>query len=252
MGKAEPGKGKRGESEAAKLMRDEWGVQAHRGPGSRRRDAILDAFASADDCEVSPRLPQRRKRFASLPTELYDRDEVERLIGVCSKRAPTGLRNRALVALLYSSGLRLGEALALRPHDLDLERGVVHVRRGKGGKSRRSGLFRFAEPHLKMWIARREELEAGDVDPLFCKLDGGPIDQSYVRHLLPRLARKAGIPKRVHAHGFRHSHAAELDRAGIRLKHISEQLGHARPSTTDTYLSRIGSANLVEAIQDVA
>jgi site-specific recombinase XerD len=188
----------------------------------------------------------------TLPTEIYDQAEVERLIGACSKRAPTGLRNRALIALLYGSGLRLGEAQALRPHDVDLERGIVHVRRGKGGKSRRSGLFRFAVPHLEAWLARRAELGAGDLAPLFCTLDSGPIDQSYVRHLLPRLARKAGILKRVHAHGLRHSHAAELDRAGLRLKHISEQLGHARPSTTDTYLTRIGSAGLVEAIQEVA
>ena len=188
----------------------------------------------------------------TLPAEVYDQHEVERLIQVCSKRAPTGLRNRALVALLYGSGLRISEALALRPHDVDLNRGIVHVRRGKGGKSRRSGIFRFAVPHLARWIARREKLEAGDLAPLFCTLDGGEIDQSYVRHLLPRLGRKAGLSKRVHAHGFRHSHAAELDRAGVRLKHISEQLGHARPSTTDTYLSRIGSAGLVEAIQEVA
>jgi site-specific recombinase XerD len=219
----------------------------------RQRDAILDIFASADDCEVSLRFPLRRKEPASLPTELYEKAEVERLIGACSKRAPTGVRNRALLAFLFSSGLRLGEALALRPHDVDLDRGIVHVRRGKGGKSRRSGLFRFAEPHLAAWIAAREKLDgAHDLAPLFCKLDGGKIDQSYVRHLLPRLARKAGLQVRVHAHGFRHSHAAELDKAGVRLKHISEQLGHARPSTTDTYLSRIGSAGLVEAIQEVA
>jgi integrase/recombinase XerD len=185
-----------------------------------------------------------------MPDEVYTQEEVERLIKACSKRAPTGLRNRALVALLYSSGLRISEALALRPHDLT--EGQVHVRRGKGGKSRRSAMFRFAEPHLRAWIARREALGVGDLAPLFCTLDGGPVDSSYVRHLLPRIGRKAGLLKRVHAHGFRHSHAAALDQAGVRLKHISLQLGHAHASTTDTYLSRIGSAGLVEAIQEVA
>lgn len=113
-------------------------------------------------------------------------------------------------------------------------------------------MFRFAEPHLAAWIAAREKLGVGELAPLFCTLDGGAMDQSYVRHLLPRLGRKAGLQKRVHAHGFRHSHAAALDEAGVRLSHISLQLGHARPSTTDTYLSRIGSAGLVEAIQEVA
>jgi len=188
----------------------------------------------------------------SLPSEVYTQEEVAKLIKACSYRAPTGIRNRALIALLYSSGLRLSEALALRPHDIDTGRGVVHVRRGKGGKSRRAGLFLFAVPWLAAWTAVREQqVGAGQLCPYFCTLDGGKVDQSYVRHLLPRLARKAGIAKRVHAHGFRHSHAAELDRAGVRLAHISEQLGHARPSTTDTYLTRIGSAGLVEAIQGV-
>ena len=100
----------------------------------------------------------------NLPTELYEQDEVEALIGACSKRAPTGVRNRARVALLFGSGLRISEALALRPHDVDLERGIVHVRHGKGGKSRRSGLFRSAEPHLARWTAAREKLKEASID----------------------------------------------------------------------------------------
>jgi len=187
-----------------------------------------------------------------LPDEVYEQEEVDLLIRQCSKRCPTGLRNRALIATLYSTGLRLAEALALRPVDVDLGLGTVHVRKGKGGKPRRSGIFEFAAPHIATWIEARERLGVGELAPLFCTLEGGKVGQAYIRHLLPRLGKKAGIPKRIHAHGFRHSHAAELDKAGLRLTHISRQLGHARPSTTDTYLQRVSAAGLVEAVREVA
>ena len=156
------------------------------------------------------------------------------------------------MALLYSSGLRLAEALALRLHDVDLDAGVVHVRRGKGGKSRRSGMFRFGEPHVRAWLARRAQLGVGELAPSSAPWTGDrsdrPTSDTSCRAWAGRPgSRSASTPT---ASGTRH--AAELDKAGVRLTHISEQLGHARPSTTDTYLTRIGSAGLVEAIQGVA
>lgn len=187
-----------------------------------------------------------------LPTETYTQDDLELLLRACSKRCPTGLRNRALLALLWSSGLRIAEALALRPHDLDLDAGTVLVRRGKGGKPRESALFRLANPHVEAWIAAREKLPAGETAPLFCTLAGGPLDQSYVRHLVRRLGKKAGIRKRMHPHGFRHSHTAELLNADVKFILISRQLGHSRPSTTDVYCARFAANGLVENIREVA
>jgi integrase/recombinase XerD len=186
----------------------------------------------------------------ALPTEVYTQAEVEQLIQMCGKRGPTGLRNRALLALLYSTGLRIAEALALRLHDL--EAGGVHVRRGKGSKPRRSAMFRFAEPHLRAWIAAREQLGVGDLAPLFCTLQGKEVGQAYVRHLLRRLGKKAGIAKRMHPHAFRHSHTAALLEGGAQFLDVSRQLGHARPSTTDTYTRRIPCPDLVERIREIA
>jgi site-specific recombinase XerD len=72
------------------------------------------------------------------------------------------------------------------------------------------------------------------------------IEQSYVRHLLPRLARKAGVEKRVHAHGLRHAYAVELEREGATVSTIRDLLGHSSLAVTDRYLRRIGASEAVE------
>jgi integrase/recombinase XerD len=82
--------------------------------------------------------------------------------------------------------------------------------------------------------------------PLICTLDGGAVRQDYVRHLLPRLARRAGIEKRVHCHALRHAYAVELEREGATLSTIRDLLGHSSAATTDRYLRRLGASDAVE------
>src|SRR5262249_55868784 len=84
---------------------------------------------------------------------------------------------------------------------------------------------------------------------LFCTSAGGPISPSYVRTLLPRLARMADIDKRVHAHGLRHTHAAELASEGVPVHLVQRQLGHRSLATTDTYLRAISGADVIAAIR---
>ena len=119
----------------------------------------------------------------------------------CSARAPTGVRNRALIAVLWRCGLRISEALQLELRDVDLQAGTVRVRHGKGDRSRTVGLDEQTTALMARWLDRRRKLGAGARAPIFCTLQGGRLDSSYVRRLLPRLARKAGIDRRVHAHG---------------------------------------------------
>jgi integrase len=76
---------------------------------------------------------------------------------------------------------------------------------------------------------------------VFSTLEGRDVDQSYVRHLLPRLARKAGIEKRVHAHALRHAYAVELEREGATVSTIRDLLGHSSAAVTDRYLRRLGA-----------
>ena len=129
--------------------------------------------------------------------------EAVALIRACSPRAPTGIRNRALIAVLWRCGLWISEALALELRDVDLEAGTIRVRHGKGDKSRTVGIDEQTAALLARWLDRRRGLGPGARAPVFCTLKGGRLDPSYVRHLLPRLARKADVPRRVHAHGLR-------------------------------------------------
>lgn len=170
------------------------------------------------------------------------------LLGACSTRSSTGLRARALIVLLYRSGLRLAEALALHPGDVDLEAGTVRVLDGKGHRPRTVGIDPGAAAILERWSARRRELGLGGRHPLLCTLGGGHLGTSYVRRLLPRLGARAGINRRVHAHGLRHAHAAELSAEGFPTALIRDQLGHASLATTDRYLRHIAPAELIGAV----
>src|SRR6266568_7978078 len=145
-----------------------------------------------------------------LPAEVLTADEVTRLIRACSHRAPTGIRNGALMVILHRAGLRISEALALRPKDLDPQAGTVRVLHGKGDKARTVGMDAEAFATIERWLDRRRKIGITDRVPVFCTLKGKSVHTAYIRGLLPRLARKAGVMKRVHPHGFRHTHAAAL------------------------------------------
>jgi site-specific recombinase XerD len=181
-----------------------------------------------------------------LEADLLNRQEIEGLIRACSNRAPTGVRNRAMIALAWRSGLRIGEVLALRPKDVDLASGTVTIQRGKGDKLRRVGLDAGTIALVARWVEVWRKLAVPTRSPLICTLDGGQVGQDYVRHLLPRLARRAGIEKRVHAHALRHAYAVELEREGATLSTIRDLLGHSSAATTDRYLRRLGAGDAVE------
>src|SRR6185437_14986033 len=122
-----------------------------------------------------------RRLDADLPTP----DDVEALIRVCSPRAPTGVRNRAIIAIASRSGLRVGEVLALKPKDIDLDRGTVTVQHGKGDKRRVVGLDAGTAALVAHWLDVRSKRGINGRAPVFCTLVGHAIDQSYVRHLMP-------------------------------------------------------------------
>ena len=185
---------------------------------------------------------QQRKK---LDADLLTHDEIQRLLKMCSKRAPTGRRNAALIAIMWRSALRVGEALALMPKDVDLQELRVVVQRGKGGKRRVVGIDLGTALIMDKWMASRKKLGINNRAPMFCTLKGSPLDQSYIRHLLPRLAAKAGIEKRVHAHGFRHRAAVDLVKEGADLLTVRDVLGHSSAATSQVYLSRIGASDAV-------
>ncbi len=123
---------------------------------------------------------------------------------------------------------------------------VLH---GKGDKRRTIGLDPGAFALVDRWLDRRRELGVDGRQPVLCTLGGAPLKDAYVRALLRRLALKVGIEKRVHAHGLRHSHAAELAAEGFPTNLVQAQLGHSSLATTDRYLRHIAPQQLIDAVR---
>lgn len=189
------------------------------------------------------------KKFHAEP---LSKEEVIALMDACSRRAPTGKRDRALICLLWRGQLRVSEALSLKPSDFDPAACTLRVLYGKGGKSRVVVIDQQAADVLSAWIAVRAKLGFNGHKPLFCTLKGGRIASAFLREKLPRLAAKAGIVKRVHPHGLRHTGASELVAEGVTLLDIQQQLGHSSAATTDRYLHALNPVARAERLRSRA
>ena len=177
--------------------------------------------------------------------ETYTRSEINALLAQCTVRYPTGLRDKALIVLLWRSGLRISEAVKLRTRDLNFEYGTINII-GKGKKQRTVGMDLITADIIRNWIEKRRTLSTEKGTPLFCTLNGKPLHQQNVRDMLLRRSKKAGIEKRVHPHGFRHTFSQELVRENTNPKFIQQLLGHKSLQTTDIYLQSLGSFDAVE------
>lgn len=193
--------------------------------------------------------PNWQRRYpASPPSE----DEMLRMLALCDIATKRGARNRALLTTLWRSGLRVSEALALLPHEIDFRNYTVTVMAGKGKKRRVSGIDAGALLEISRWAIRRAELNVPDGSPLFCTVNqptaGNRVHPAYVRTLLRTLRVRAKVPHRVAPHQLRHAHAVELAREKTPIHLIQRQLGHSSLGTTATYLQSISSEEVVEAI----
>jgi len=172
--------------------------------------------ARVPETPFSPRVP---RRLPEAPKVV----EVEALIELATSAEPIGLRNGALVELVYSAGLRSAEAVGLDLADVDFEQELVRVR-GKGGKERVVPLGERAALAVALYLRdARPTLASGANDALFLSVRGRRLDTSTIRRLLP------------HPHRLRHSFATHLLEGGADLRTIQELLGHASLSTTQVY-----------------
>ncbi len=192
--------------------------------------------------------PRRTTCGRRFPAEVLTDDEVRRLLAACKGPAFTVARHRALIALLYRGGLRVSEALSLCPKDIDAGAGSIRVLWGKGGKARTVGVDAGGFALVASWAATRATAGVSERAPLFCTREGVAMTSGYVRRLMPSLARRAGILKRVHAHGLRHTHAAQLRAEGVDIGVIRRQLGHSSIVTTVQYLDHLAPTAVIEAI----
>lgn len=181
----------------------------------------------------------------TFPAETLQRQEVLALLDACSGEHRA--RNRALITVLWRAGLRLGEALALRPHDIDHSAQTIRVLHGKGDKARTVGIDKKSLEIIDEWL--EEDRSASSNTLLFHTRNGTPIQQAWVRQWLPRLAKKAGVRRRVHAHMFRHSFAVELVRENVPMPMIQALLGHASLNTTSIYLASLSPEEALNAVR---
>ena len=162
--------------------------------------------------------------------QVLDADEAMQLVEVPTD-APLGLRDRALLELFYSSGLRLSELCALRWNALDLVGGFVQVT-GKGNKQRIVPVGSHARAALQAW---RDEQKAAADACVFPGRGGAPISQRAVQIRIKQLAHRQGLFKHVHPHMLRHSFASHVLESSGDLRGVQELLGHADISTTQIY-----------------
>jgi len=168
--------------------------------------------------------------------------EALTLLSASSDRTSTGRRNRALIALLWRVGLRPGEALALGTDAVDLQGRSVTV------SDRVAGIDDLAADELGRWLERRGEMDLPADGPVISTLRGKPLSQAYVRELLPRLADRAGLDRRVHAMGLRYACAAEMAGEGIPTEIIEAQLGVRPQSSVARYLPMPDDEDVVAAM----
>jgi integrase/recombinase XerD len=168
-------------------------------------------------------------------------DEVDRLLGVREVDTPHGLRNRAMLELMYASGLRVSELIGLRLGDVDLGLGIVRVV-GKGDKERLVPLGDAAAESLRAYLKEgRPRLERGRASAyLFLGRHGRGLTRQMFWQLIKKVALAAGISKAVTPHTLRHSFATHLLEGGADLRSVQLMLGHADIGTTQiyTHLSR--------------
>ena len=194
-----------------------------------READVLDGEAPAHNpaADVSaPRVPRK------LPDTL-DIEQMGRLLDIRGED-PVTRRDRAMLELLYSSGLRLAELVGLNPDDISFDDNIVRVT-GKGNKERLLPVGRKAQAAIQDWIRVRAILAHQDETALFVGVRGRRISPRTVEVRVKHWAEHAGIPQRVYPHLFRHSFATHLLESSQDLRGVQELLGHADISTTQIY-----------------
>ena len=186
---------------------------------------------SAEKIEL-PKVPGRQ-------IDTIEYGDLERLLAAPKGNSLRDLRDKAVLEMFFSTGLRLAELCAL-PRGIDLKRGELSVR-GKGDKLRVVFISDTAREAVTRYLAARAGTSGGDAeDKLFISLDRagkviGPITPRAVQRLVAARAVQAGIPNHIHAHLLRHSFATDLLVNGADLRSVQELLGHANISTTQVY-----------------
>jgi len=204
------------------------------GQGSRsvaRRASSIRAylrFIGRGDVSTLVESPRMGKR---LPDFLNEADCVK-LTYCPDDQTDIGVRDQAVLELLYGAGLRATELCSLKVEDVELRERLIHVRQGKGGKDRQVPINNFCAGAVKRYI----DSCRSDGPTLFTSAAGRPLSRVDVYRLVRKHGRNAGIVKKVHPHMLRHSFATHLVSGGADLRYVTEMMGHGSAETTAVYV----------------
>ena len=185
--------------------------------------------------------PKKEKR---LPAVL-EKTEVMELLEAIEETDAQSIRNKAMIVLLYASGLRVSELTGLRIADVDFKTGILRVV-GKGRKERIVPMGETAKRLLQRYLPLRREIFDGSSDALFLTRRGKSITDRMLRYILTGYADSIASAKNIHPHTLRHSFATHLLENGANIRVIQEMLGHSSLSTTQVY-THIGIKSMKEA-----
>jgi integrase/recombinase XerD len=193
---------------------------------------LSEQIISADPTELvdTPRLKR------SLP-DVLSFSEIEALLHAIDHSKPEGQRNRAILEVMYSCGLRVSEAVNLKIPFLYLDVGFIRVI-GKGDKERLVPIGSEAVKYIKLYMQhtrKAQEAKTGDEEILFLNRRGGRLSREMIFLIIKELAVKASINKVVSPHTLRHSFATHLVEGGADLRAVQEMLGHESITTTEIY-----------------
>jgi site-specific recombinase XerD len=167
--------------------------------------------------------------------KIMEKADVAKLLAEPNTTCPTGLRNRAIMEVMYRAGLRVSEVCALAPRDIRWAGRELVVRQGKGAKDRVVPFGRELENWLRLWDDKRPKTANG-AGPFFCTLQGGKLTPRYLQAMVKREAVAAGLDAAgVTPHVLRHTYATQLLDDGFTIREVQELLGHSNVSTTQIY-----------------
>lgn len=199
-----------------------------------------DNYYTGDLPDVEP-----PKKPSHLPTCLSV-EEVEHLLEAPNMNSLSGIRDRAMLELMYASGLRVSELLLLEKSNLNLKRGVVTIF-GKGAKERKVPVGDFAMEYVVKYLNEvRGKFHGSDSKYLFLNRSGEPLSRFYFFRQIKKYALEVGIDKDISPHTLRHSFATHLLEGGAQLRTVQEMLGHSNIATTQIY-THVSSKRIISA-----
>jgi len=184
---------------------------------------------------------ERAKEPEPLPRHILEESEIKKILKQPDTQTPLGYRDRVILEILYSTGIRKGELENLKLEDMDLKDGFLRIEQGKNKKDRVVPLGKIASNMLHNYIVSiRSEIPKGkhkdnDTGYLFLNQRGNKLHHDTVWKIVTHYAKQAGIRKKVTPHSFRHTCATHMVRHGAHIRHLQEMLGHASIETTQIY-----------------